>query len=68
MAKPKQQYPRAIAQKLRPQSCPDCGSTSRRRIRELPDLEREVNPGVLVSWHCPDTLCEQSDGFWIESR
>jgi hypothetical protein len=41
---------------------------SRPRYREEPGFTSEVDPEVLVAWYCPYNLCEQSDGFWIESR
>lgn len=68
MDKPKQRYPRSIARQLQGAPCPDCGRKSRPRLTAMPDFSDDVDPEVLATWHCPDNLCEQSDGFWIESR
>lgn len=69
MDNPKQRYPRSVAQRLRPHPCPDCQKVSRTRITELPDFDTAgPDPDVLVVWVCPDNLCNQHDGFYIETR
>lgn len=68
MDNPKQRYPRSVARQLRPYPCPDCRRVSRPQFTEMPDLAAAVDPDVLVVWRCPDKLCNQHDGFWIETR
>jgi hypothetical protein len=69
MDKPKTRYPRSVARTLRPQPCPDCQRMSHPRLREdRGGFTNEVDPDVGATWYCPDNLCNQHDGFWIEEQ
>lgn len=69
MDKPKQRYPRSVARRLQPHPCPDCGQMSPRRItRDRGSETNPLDPEVNVTWYCPNVICNQHDGFWIEER
>jgi len=69
MDKPKTRYPLSVANRLRAHRCPDCGQMSPRRIGRDEGAETNpLDPEVNVTWYCPNIICNQSDGFWIEER
>lgn len=69
MDNPKQRYPLSVANRLRPHPCPDCRKTSWPQTIDTPDLTAaDLDPDVLVVWICPDNLCNQHDGFFIETQ
>ncbi|MEU5824875.1 hypothetical protein [Streptomyces sp. NPDC047803] len=69
MNNPKQRYPRSVARRLPDARCPECGRLAPPQITEMPDLDAaQVDPDVLVIWHCPNSLCEGHDGFFTEEK
>ncbi|MEU9495395.1 hypothetical protein AB0D73_26955 [Streptomyces sp. NPDC048215] len=69
MDKPKQRYPQSEANRLRAQPCPDCGRKSFPDVRKDEGAQTNpLDPEVNVTWYCPSIICDQNDGFWIESR
>lgn len=69
MDNPKQIYHQSEARRLpRTHPCPECGKTGHIDIRRIPGLTAELDPEVIVVWHCEAKLCHGADGFFIESK
>lgn len=59
MTEPARRYRKSEAARLRDRRCSKCGGTAPKTITNITGMyEDEPDPEVLVSFNCPDELCE----------